>query len=179
MDKAIPKQLIGKAGVGLACFHLARRGHDFVLTTDNSLDGDLWVNFDGGMERVEVKATTRLGWNLRAKQLARVSRVIFADIQDGECWLASAVDVLRTMRGRAEGVITRKQVEALGAAAWHKDTYRLVPRNPKAIRGAPSANAKPRKVKKVLADGTTKIYFYPPRGPVQKILQTPAAPVTP
>jgi hypothetical protein len=172
MDKAISKQLIGKAGVGLACFHLARRGYDFVLTTDNSLDGDLWVNFGGSMERVEVKSTTRMGWHLRAKQLKRVSRMVFADVQDGECWMVSACAVLATMRGRAEGTITRKQVEALGAEAWHKEMYRLLPRAPKIAQLVPSVNGKPRQIKKILADGTTKIYIYPPRGRAQKILQT-------
>ncbi len=165
----ISTSLIGKAGIGLAMFHLARLGYDFTVTTMNSQDGDLWVRFEGGLEMVEVKSTTTSCFHLRADQLARVIRVVFVVVNDGCCWClpVEPVKAFVAERGGKHANMTPKQVADLGAEAWHKLFPRLAPApkltGPHRTPGPVTPGAKGNRVViRKLADGTIKRYEYAP-----------------
>lgn len=166
MRQKLSTNLIGKAGVGLATYHLARLGFDFTVTTMNSLDGDLWVRFEGGLEMVEVKSSLAAAWHLRAEQLDRVSRVVFVLVDDACCWCLPVAPLRAFVaeRGGKHAVITQKQLAKLRPEEWHKATPRpapLVVRARKAARMVPGAKGN-RVVIRTLADGTVKRYEYAP-----------------
>jgi hypothetical protein len=164
MSNARTTALVGKAALHLACFHLARLGHDFTITREHSNAGDLWVNFGSGIEVVEVKGMTAGTWHLRAAQLEACARVIFVMVDDGACWIAAAADVREAMRGRAQAGMTAKALEGVPAVALHKQVGRVVPLRPKA-RPYQAGQKGARTVKKTLADGTVKVYRYGPYEP--------------
>lgn len=162
MPKLIPVRadLVGKGGVGLAMFHLARLGFEFVPTTGHSAHGDLWVRFEDAPEAVEVKTTRGGSWNLRPDQLARVSRVIFVDMDDGCCWMALASNIAAFCSTRKSMHLHWRHMAAIAAEAWHKAIPKVCP--PKDQKLAPvTIGAKGnRRVKKTLADGTVRVYEY-------------------
>jgi hypothetical protein len=159
-QRDIPSRLTGRAGVGLAMFHLGRLGYEFVATSEGSHAGDLWVDFGDGPEAVEVKASTTGAWHLRRPQLMRVRRVVFVNVADGTAWLADVAAVLAVwettkQRGRNACTMTEKQLCSGNVIAWHRQVPRVVPK--------PSRPAKQRyakTVKRKLADGTIRVYQY-------------------
>jgi hypothetical protein len=152
--------LIGKAALHLACFHLARLGHDFTITRENSKTGDLWVNFGAGIEVVEVKGMTKSAWHLRADQISRVSRVIFVMVDDGACWMVHAPAVIDYLGDKPQRNLTIKQAAALGGVAMHKQVGRVAPVRPRPATAASGKSG--RVVRRRLADGTEKVYRYGP-----------------
>lgn len=162
------KNLIGKAGVALATYHLLRLGHDLTATIGNSLDGDLWVSFPEGVEKVEVKSTLQNSWHIRAEQAAQVSRFMFVIVNQACCWMIDAAPVRAIFDNRkrfADGSITLPQLMAMTPRALHAEIPRVVPpaeRKPLGVvvPGAPGN----RVILKKLRDGTIKRYEYAPYG---------------
>lgn len=168
MTAPIPSELIGKGGVGLVMFHLARRGMEFMPTSGNSHMGDLWVKMPEGLKIFEVKTSTGSAWNVKISQAERVDYFAFVTLNEGEVWIAEKPDVVskstRQIGNHDRAIITRNSVEAIGHA-WHKSMPPVIPSPhvrrvlPKAVPGAKGN----RIVKKRLSDGTVKVYEYPPR----------------
>ena len=156
----IRSDLVGKGGVGLAMFHLARLGFEFVATTGHSANGDLWVRFGDAPEAVEVKTTRGGSWNLRPDQLSRVSRVVFVDMDDGSCWMAHAKDIATFCSTRKSMCFHWRHMDAIKAEAWHKAMPKVCPpKRAKATPVTPGALGN-RRVRKTLADGTVRVYEY-------------------
>jgi hypothetical protein len=158
--RKVPSSLIGRGGLGLAMFHLARLGYEFVPTIGHSAEGDLWVRFGEALESVEVKTTRTGTWSIRAAQLARVSKVIFVDMEDGCCWIAGSAEVRRNAGPTQTIAVTPPQLDRMGATAWHKAIPKVCP-NPQVMKAIPGAKGN-RVVRNRLADGTVKVYEYPP-----------------
>ena len=154
--------LVGKAALHLACFHLARLGHDFTITRENSKTGDLWVDFGSGIEVVEVKGMTAGAWQLRADQIARVSRFIFVAVDEGCCWMVPVAPVADRLKGKTTTAITIRQVEGLNGECLHKRVGRVVPFWPTEKPKYDPNGKGNRIVRKRLADGTVKEYRYGP-----------------
>lgn len=154
--------LIGKAGVGLAMFHLARLGHEFVMTSTCSHAGDLWVDFGNGPETVEVKTTARPQWSLRRDQTNRVKWVILVNISDADCWLlpVSALGGGWRKTEKDNLLVLGKNLLSLGAKSLHASAPSIL-RIAKPTRPIRTGTRKPRMVKKVLASGEVKYYEYP------------------
>ena len=162
------KNLIGKAGVALATYHLLRLGCDVTATAGNSLDGDLWVSFPEGVEKVEVKSTLQNSWNIRADQAAQVSRFMFIIVNQASCWMIDAASVRAIFGNRkrlAETSITLPQLMATRPRALHEEVPSAVPRIKRKPSGAvvPGATGN-RVIVKTLRDGTVKRYEYAPYG---------------
>src|SRR5690242_10082429 len=69
----IPAALVGRGGVALVMYHLARLGIEFTQTAKDSNEADLWVKLPSGpIVTVEVKtASLGMGWPVKSAQLAK------------------------------------------------------------------------------------------------------------
>jgi hypothetical protein len=151
--------LLGKAGVGLVMFHFGRLGHEFTLTNEGSLAGDIWVDFGAGPEAVEVKSTWQQKWALRRKQAERVKWFALVNLSDGDCWLIRSADILAGWENVAAPLtVTGKRIIEMGARGLHH----AAPVLSAAAKGAAPRTRRGgiRRVKKRLADGSIKIYEY-------------------
>jgi hypothetical protein len=154
----ISNRLIGKAGVGLACFHLGRMGREFTLTNDNSGHGDIWADFGDGPKIVEVKSTTRPVWAITRSQWARVNWYVFVNVIDADCWLLPASSFTARFSATDSGsiMVLGREMGDFGATPLHRSTPNLYVPVVKPYRSGGV-----RRVKKKLASGEIKIYEYP------------------
>jgi hypothetical protein len=166
------KELIGRAGVHLAMFHLCRLGHECAETIHLSARGDLWVDFGDGPEAVEVKAASGSIWTIKLSQLRRVKRLMLVHVDDGQCWMFNAAEVLSCLE---EKVPDGSDTRAVSLAKLNKCSKEVLHRKtPPVCQAAPRKdNPKPRfkrdgtpamkRVVRKLVNGETKIYEYPLR----------------
>lgn len=156
--------LIGKGGVGLVMFHMARLNHEFTPTTESSNHGDLWVEFDGKKESVEVK-TSNLGyWTVRFPQAKIVDRFVFVNLASAGVWMISSEKLLSSLNqcdveSGKQVRITTNFIEKVADSALH----RIAP-PPLALpkRKRPThITGKWTVVRKRLASGEEKVYRYP------------------
>jgi hypothetical protein len=156
---------IGKAGLALVSFHLARLGYDFTATTDNSIAGDIWADLGSGPEVVEVKATTRPAWTLRRSQAARTNWYALVNIVDGDAWLVAAPALEARWAGAGCNALTivGRELPSLAHIALHHQAPKIVPALPQKKQREPRVPipGRVRQVSKRLADGTVKVYEYP------------------
>lgn len=153
----LSQRLTGKAGVGLASFHLARLGHDFVLTNDNCDHGDIWARFGDKLEVIEVKTTARDVWSVSRAQHSKVAWYVFVNITDADCWLLPSSALLPKFGATTAKsiVFLAREVMAMDATPLHRAVPGLcVPARP------PRKASGFRRVKKRLATGEVKIYEY-------------------
>lgn len=98
--------LVGKGGVGLVMFYLARQGLEFSVTTDRSDRGDIWIDGPDGILKGEVKTTTKNAWPVRISQISSMDVYFFVHLLRGECWVLKAEDVLALIRPRGRLSLT-------------------------------------------------------------------------
>jgi hypothetical protein len=110
-----PNNLIGKGGVGLVMFYLARQGIEFVLTSDRSDQGDMWIDGPGGVLKAEIKTSTKEAWPVRIEQARRVDVFFFVHLLRGECWVLSSECVRSAIRAETRSsdtvTLTIKQIK--------------------------------------------------------------------
>lgn len=164
MESTQTTQLIGKGGVGLVMFHLARMNHEFVATTDRSDVGDLWVRLDGRLQALEVKSSRTDAWTVRYDQAARVDWFAFVNISTAGAWLVRKDRVLEECRGKRQASPISCRLSGLSIArsaemALHTMAPAVVP-PPKANR-PDHVTGKWTIVRKRLASGVEKVYRYP------------------
>lgn len=157
--------LIGKGGVGLVMFHLARLNHEFMPTSDSSHCGDLWAEFDGKREAIEVKTSTNGFWTVRLNQADRVEKFAFVNLKSAGCWLISKDRILaehRESTQRESGFfrVNTRIVETIADTALHRSAPSPVLALPKPKRPA-HITGKWTVVRKRLASGEEKVYRYP------------------
>ena len=97
------KQIIGKGGVALVCYHLARCGHDFILTTENSASGDIWADVKGTRVAVEVKTSMkRAAWRIGLKQVKAVDFCVFVALLSASCFVLTSAEAQELIKKRTE-----------------------------------------------------------------------------
>ena len=79
--------LVGKGGVGLVMYHLARNGIEFTETHSSSDKGDLWVLAGKEVRIVEIKSTTSKAWNVRLPQIARSHYFAMVNLISARVWI--------------------------------------------------------------------------------------------
>lgn len=155
---------IGRAGLSLVCFHLARMGYEFTTTTDNSVAGDIWADLGNGPEVMEVKATLRPAWTLRRCQAARTKWYVLVNVADGDTWLVAAASVASLWQNTKKDALTLmgRDMPELAQMALHRQAPRLFPESapPKPRKRRELVSGRIRRVKKRLANGEVKIYEY-------------------
>ena len=140
-------------------FHLSRRGHDCVLTTDSCGSGDIWMEAGGALRRIEVKGAARPVWAVRSVQFDTVELFAFANVADGTCWIVSTASLReysKIHKLKPRSCITLSQVEGLGGIRLDQG-FRTFSQ-PKVVARYGSR----RVMRKKMPDGTHKVYTYPP-----------------
>lgn len=86
--------LVGRGGVALVMFHLARLGLEFSETPANSCAGDLWVKtLSGNIIRIEVKTTTGRNLLIRSDQFGQANIYALVDLMFGRLWLLTTEEL--------------------------------------------------------------------------------------
>lgn len=171
----IPSALVGRGGVALVMYHLARLGIEFTQTAKDSNEADLWVKLPSGpIVTVEVKtASIGMGWPVKSAQLVRSEVYVFVDLRGACVWIMRTPDLRKVIAGTKQratnGVysLTLKMMPPETENAWQVfsqiDGWARVSvvKRPK----RPSRRKTDRIIRKTLADGTIKEYRYPPYVP--------------
>jgi hypothetical protein len=159
--------LIGKGGIGLVMFHLARLGWEFAQTFDNSNKGDIWVHVGDSIVSLEVKSGFANSWIVSKSQLDNVDFYCFVEMNRGICYLLKSSQLKDIIKKT-----TQKGVElfsfARSAMPFEAEENWKILAGSSDLEYTPAAVFRSRKkpaprrqrVKKILADGTVKIYEY-------------------
>jgi hypothetical protein len=162
-------QLTGRGGVCLVMYHLARLGLDFVETTYNSNNGDLWIRTPSGkVIKAEVKTCSGPSWPLKRKQMGSVDVYFFVQIRDASVWVVSSRE-MKTILGSAIsggdadiGAVVVKKMPPGSRDAW--SVLGEFPNGSPRVFKRPIKPSKPgseRVVRRTLATGEIKEYRYP------------------
>jgi len=168
-EERLNKQLTGRGGIGLVCYHLARRRIEFVVMPDLCASGDIWAQVDNRKFGIEVKTSFRASaWQIKKSQLAAVEHYVLVAMDSARCFiltpgeLSGILDTCPRMYGDVH-MVKASQIPDKHRDAWgridgrSKDTYG---RN-MIIVTARGSRKSPKTVRKTLADGSVKTYTYP------------------
>lgn len=162
------RYLTGKGGVGLVMFHLAKLRIEFAVASDNCPFGDIWIHLAGQKIGIEVK-TTRRGsdWHVRKSQLGSADFYCFVSMDNASIYVLPHSEVASLVRDAAKvydgvALISDRALRRESLFDW--GCLRGLPQN-EAPRPKRRRYISTRTVKRVMANGETKIYMYPPAAP--------------
>lgn len=161
------RYMIGRGGVGLVMYHLAKRRIEFALTPDTSPLGDVWIDVAGTKAGVEVK-TSRRGeaWHIKLRQIGAAEFYVLVCLDDATCYVltSSEMKTAATLcRSIYEGIaaLSSRDIPREAIDGWHKLSGTDAPKRKKR-RSYSATGKKPRRVTRTLADGRVVVYQYPP-----------------
>ena len=171
------KKLIGRGGVGLVTFYLAREQVEFALTYDDAVTGDVWVYVSGERRGIEVKTSAvHRRWVVKKSQLLMVDFYVFAQLQSGACFVLTIDELNLIVLKSRERYPGFAQVDADdfptdALNGWHRITGNHVDRLSRPllsnrgvlkppVTGKPSAQTGLNTVTRRLRDGTVLYTFY-------------------
>ena len=155
--------MIGKGGVGLVVYHLAKRRIEFAITSDHCPSGDIWIEVAGKKSGIEVK-TCRKGraWHVNRRQVGAAEFYCLVSFETAACFVVTgqemavaAADAPNAYRGIA--LVSDHHLPAASFNAWEKLTGR-----PEKTPRQPIRYTSTRRVTRRMKDGSTKVYEYPP-----------------
>lgn len=167
-EDRLDRQLTGRGGIGLVCFHLARRRIEFVVMPDRCASGDIWAQVDGRKFGIEVKTSHRLAaWQIKKSQLAAVEHYVLVALDSARCFILTPgelADILTTCP-RLYGDV--HMVKAAQIPQKYRDAWVRIDGRPStndgcglAVVGVRGGVKKPKTVRKKLANGSIKTYTY-------------------
>jgi len=167
-EDRLDKQLTGRGGIGLVCYHLARRRIEFVVMPDRCASGDIWAQIGGRKFGIEVKTSHRAAaWQIKKSQLAAVEHYVLVAMDSARCFIltpAELADILATcpcIYGDVH-MLKANQIPEKHRDAWGRLDGRSLDNDGRSlvVVRARGGLKKPKVVKKKLADGSIKIYQY-------------------
>lgn len=168
-EDRLDRQLTGRGGIGLVCFHLARRRIEFVVMPDRCASGDVWAQIGSRKFGVEVKTSHKAtAWQIKKSQLASVDYYVLVAMDSARCFILTPVELasLLVTCPRMYGdvhILKGNQIPEKHRDAWGRidgwasdsDGSALVIVRPRGARKSAKV------VKKRLANGSIKTYTYP------------------
>lgn len=167
----IPSLLTGRTGVALVEFQLGRRGFEFMQTPFHSKSGDLWTEAEVGRISIEVKTTDKgRSWFVKSNQ---TTSEIFClvNLEDAMCYVLTRDEMaiaISKSSAAYPGIycVKEKSLPPDALEGWSRVGSRRM-RAVFAERRRPSYKST-RRVTRVMADGSSRTYEYPPSNQNEK-----------